>query len=158
MPLCAVLATTVAWTALCMFLFCLVNQPREKEIPLRLHGAGSSEQLVNRSQCPEIIVREDDQVEFDGVLCDHGLSRQLPQLRKKIQTHIIKPDAAKIVVFVEAEARYERMIDVLNALTASKCGRYHVVILPPFTGPKVPYVREPESLPEQLMGRLRLGF
>jgi len=158
MPLLAVLAIAVSWIGLCIFLFCLVSQVWEKEIPLRLHATGSSMHLPNRAQSPEIMIREDNQVEFDGKPCDTPSSRNLMELRSKIHAHHIKPDAIKIVVFVEADARYERMIDVLNAFAACQCTRYHTVILPPSVGPRVPNVREPDTLPQPLVRKLNLGF
>lgn len=158
MPLLAVLAIAVSWIGLCMLMFCLVNQTWEKEIPLRLRATGSSEHLPNRTQSPEIVVREDYQVEFNGQPCDTRSNRKLPDLRAKIRGHIAKTEATNIVVFVEAEARYERLIDVLNAFAACKCSCYHLVFIPSLVGPRQPYVREPDALPESLIRELKLGF
>lgn len=158
MPLLAVLAVSLSCVGLGMLIFSIVNQAWEKEIPLRLHAAGSSELLPDRSQSPEIVIREDDQVEMDGRLCDTKSNRSLPDLRKKIKAHLSEPGAAKIVVLVEAEARYERMIDVMNAFLACKCDRYHTAILPSFVGPRMPPERGPKELPQSLRRRLELGF
>lgn len=99
------------------------------DIPMRLHVAGTSERLPNRAQSPEIVIRDDDRVEWEGQILSDRSSRRLTDLKKKILAHFLKPDAAKIVVLVEADARYERMVDVLNAFIACKSTHYHMVVL-----------------------------
>jgi hypothetical protein len=145
MPSLAVLAVAVSWIGLCMLMFSIVNQSWEKEIPMRLHAAGTSERLPNRVLSPEIVIREDDRVEWEGQILSDGSSRGMPDLKKKMRTHFLKPDAAKIVVWVEAEARYERMVAVMNTFMACKCTRYHVVVLPPLVGPRKPHQKGPDA-------------
>lgn len=140
MPSLAVLAIAVSWIGLGMFRFALVELEKrwERDIPMRLHAAVTSERLPNRTQSVEIVIRADDRVEWEGKILSDGSSRRLPDLKKKILAHILKPDAAKIVVWVEAEARYARMVDVMNTFMACKCTRYHMVVLPPLVGPRRP--------------------
>jgi len=135
----AVLAITVSWAGLFMMIFSIVNQSWEKEIPLRLHVTGTSERLPNRAQSPEIVIREDDRVEWEGQILSDRSRRKLTDLKQKILAHLLKPDPAKIVVWVEPEARYERMVDVLNTFMACKSTSYHMVVLPPFVGPRLPH-------------------
>ncbi len=140
MPSLAVLAIAVSWIGLGMFRFALVELEKrwERDIPMRLHAAGTSDRLPNRAQSPEIVIREDDCVEWEGQILSDGSNRKLPDLKKKILAHFLKPDAEKIVVWVEAEARYARMVDVLNTFIACQCTRYHMVVLPPLVGPRRP--------------------
>jgi hypothetical protein len=84
------------------------------------------------------VIRADDRLEWEGQILSDGSSRRLPDLKKKILAHVLKLDAAKIVVWVEAEARYARMVDVLNTFMACQCARYHMVVLPPLVGPRRP--------------------
>lgn len=158
MPMLAVLATSVSWIGLCMFLFHVINLKWERDIPMRLHARGVSEVLLQRGESPVIVIREDDQVEYEGRICSTHSERVMPDLRKKIQAHLRKPNAAKIVVLVEAEARYERMIDVLNTFLGCSSTHYHMSVLAPFVGPRPYHLREPEALPEALLRMLKLGF
>jgi biopolymer transport protein ExbD len=138
MPSLAVLAIAVSWIGLCMLMFSIVNQSWEKEIPLRLHASGSSEKLPNRAQSPEIVIRADDRLEWEGQILSDGSSRSLTDLKKKILAHFLKPEAVKVVVWVEAEARYARMVEVQNTFMACQCTRHHMVVLPPLVGPRRP--------------------
>ncbi|MGV3661706.1 MAG: ExbD/TolR family protein [Prosthecobacter sp.] len=148
MPLLVVLGTGMSCYGILMLIWLLMNQQWEREIPLRLHAKDSHQELAGRARCPEIVVRADDQVEMDGHVSDTRTSRMLPSLRTKIRRHLATTDAIKIVIYVEAEACYERMMDVLNACAACQCTQYHLVILEPLVGPRLPYVREPVIEPQ----------
>ncbi len=144
MPLLAVLATVVSWSGLFMFLFCLVNQGWEKEIPLRLHAAGSSERLPNRARSPEIVIQEDGTVLFNGSMVDSAIDKTLPSLRNVIRAHMHSPDAATTVVFVEDQATFERVIDVLNVFAACDYTNCRFVFLTePIVGPRLPRKDDP---------------
>ncbi|WP_395737389.1 ExbD/TolR family protein [Prosthecobacter sp.] len=143
----AFLAVSLSWIGLGMLMHSLAWQKQERDIPLLLHAAGASELLPNRAQSPEIVIREDGELEVDGHLYDTASSRSLPDLRRMIAAHRLKAGASKIVIFVEARASYERLIDVMNAFLACKSNRYHTVILSPPVGSKMPSARGPQEEP-----------
>ncbi|CAN5907280.1 hypothetical protein BH11VER1_BH11VER1_38130 [soil metagenome] len=126
MPLLAFLSPTVSLVAVMMFLSDRENSTREFEIPLRLLTATELAQVLDPASSPSIMIQEDDEVKFNGRTFDKNWSKELPELRTMLRAHSNKPDAAKIVIVMDPQARYERLIDVLNALAACKCSRYQI--------------------------------
>lgn len=138
MPLLAILSTTVSLVALMMFLSDRENSKRELEIPLRLLNIDELAQAPNPATLPSITIDDDDIVKFNGLACETRPSKKLLELRAIIRAHSNKPDAAKIVIVMKPDSRYERLMDVLNALAACKCSHYQIAFYPcpPWIGPR----------------------
>lgn len=135
MPLLAVLSTTVSVVAPLMAFSNEQHSRRELEVPLRLLAAAERAQVPNPFTPSSIIILEDGLVMFEGQTYQPWLNQKMPELRAKIRSHMIKPDAAKLVIFMEYEAKYEQLVEVLNTFAACKCSHYQIAFLPPLVGP-----------------------
>lgn len=130
------LAPSVSLIGVGLFCLHLILPTYENWIPLKLLPSGSVNRLPNQTGSPEIFIREDDEVFFDGQGCDTGLhSQRLDSLRSHIRAQAVKKHDVSFMIYVEAEARYNRIVDVLNALAACNSYWFHLVIMSEKVGP-----------------------
>lgn len=131
--------------------------PREARLNLKLHPAGSAERLPNRSKSPEIFIQEGGAVYFNNSAVDSNTDKRLPGLRRLVLAHMRSSDAAATVVFVEDQATFERVIDVMNVFEACDYTSYRFVFLTePMVGPRLPRNDDPtNALPSPMQEYLR---
>lgn len=143
-----------------MFFFAVVvfAPPGESSVRLKLLPRDARALWAARDQHAEIVIQEDWLITFDGIACDVAGARKLPELQGRIRAHAKRPDAASIIIYVEGDAPFQRMFDVLNAFEACGNPKYRVVIIPPFVGPRLPTAMPAEPLPDWLVRKLQLGF
>lgn len=158
MPLLAILSTTVSLVAVMMFLSDKEHSTRELEVPLRLLTADEVTHLPNPLTSPSIIIEGEDIVMPKNYVYDHSWKKYLLNLNAKISAHLTKRNAAKIVIYIEPDARYGQLIDVLNTFAACKSSHYQIAFLPPLVGPRLLDMREIGASPMTHREGLQLHF
>ncbi len=160
MPLLAMLSPTVSLVAVMMFLSDRENSKRELEFPLRMLAADKLAPAPHPVTPPSIIIEAEEMPMPKNYVYDHSWEKNLRNLRTKILEHLTKRDAEKIVIYVEPDARYEMLIEVLNTFAACKTSQYQIVFLSPFVGPRLHSSNYADRMESHSMTRveLRLNF
>lgn len=130
----------------------------EARFNMKLLPRNSDALAAASEQHAEIVIQDDWLVRFNDMVCDVTGARELPELQACIRAYKKRLNTAVVVIYVEGDADFQRILDVLNAFEACGNPRYRVIITPPFIGPRLPVERPSEPMRSWMARKLQLGF
>jgi biopolymer transport protein ExbD len=110
-----------------LLVFFLVNArpiPQEKEISLSLPGTVSQEKSVEIPEELQIVIASDEQIFLNDMALDGVHTREMPMLQTTLlrfrEAATANRSIPLVMLHVADDAKYQKIIDVLNACTKAQ--------------------------------------